>query len=106
MPELERHAVDDHGVAGVRPALVAADEVRVLREQVDDLALAFVAPLRADDDGRGHERDSARWWSCSSGSARPAGSRPTRSIRISWPRGHVTALCARSRASRPSTWAA
>ena len=43
---------------GVRPALVAADEVGVLREQVDDLALALVAPLRADDHGRGHARQS------------------------------------------------
>ena len=34
------------------PALVAAHDVRLLGEQVDDLALALVAPLRADDDGR------------------------------------------------------
>ena len=39
---------------GVGAALVAADEVGLLREQVDDLALALVAPLRPDDDGRGH----------------------------------------------------
>ena len=36
------------------PALVAADDVRLAREQVDDLALALVAPLRADDHGGGH----------------------------------------------------
>ena len=36
------------------PAVVAADEIRVAGEQVDDLALALVAPLRADDHGRGH----------------------------------------------------
>ena len=54
VPELERLAVDDDGVARVRPALVAADEVRLLREQVDDLAFPLVAPLRADDHGRGH----------------------------------------------------
>ena len=41
-------------VAGVRAALVAADEVRALREQIDDLALALVSPLRSDDDGRRH----------------------------------------------------
>jgi hypothetical protein len=52
--ELERLAVDDDRVPGVRPALVAADDVAVLREQVDDLALPLVAPLRADDHGRGH----------------------------------------------------
>ena len=49
---------DDDGVAGVRAALVAADEIGVLRKQVDDLSLALVAPLRADDDGRGHVSQS------------------------------------------------
>ena len=53
-PDLERLAADDDRVPGVRPALVAADHIRALREQVDDLALALVAPLRADDDGRRH----------------------------------------------------
>ena len=48
--------LDDDRVPGVRAALVAADEVGVLGEQVDDLALALVAPLRADDDGRRHAR--------------------------------------------------
>ena len=52
--DLVRLAVDDDRVPGVRAALVAADEVGVLGEQVDDLALALVAPLRADDHGRGH----------------------------------------------------
>jgi len=47
-------APDDNRVARVRPAVVAADKVRVLGEQVDDLALSFVSPLSADDDGRGH----------------------------------------------------
>ena len=37
--ELERLAVHDHRVAGVRAALVAADDVARLREQVDDLCL-------------------------------------------------------------------
>ena len=57
--ELVRLAVGDDRVAGVRAALVAADEVGVLREQVDDLALALVAPLRADDHGRGHGPECA-----------------------------------------------
>ena len=39
-----------HGVAGVGAALVAHDDVGLLGEDVDDLALAFVAPLGADDD--------------------------------------------------------
>ena len=47
-------AVDDDRVAGVRAALVAAHEVGLLGEQVDDLALSLVAPLRPDDHGRGH----------------------------------------------------
>ena len=47
---------DDDRVPCVRAALVAAHEIRVLREQVDDLALAFVSPLRADDDCRWHLR--------------------------------------------------
>ena len=55
LAELERLAVDDHRVAGIRPTLVAADDVRLLREQVDDLALPFVAPLRTDDDGGRHD---------------------------------------------------
>ena len=52
--ELVRLAVGDDRVAGVGPALVAADDVRVAGEQVDDLALALVSPLRADDYRRGH----------------------------------------------------
>ena len=45
-------AVDHERVAGVRAAAVAHDGVGALGEQVDDLALAFVAPLGADDDRR------------------------------------------------------
>jgi hypothetical protein len=36
-------------VAGVVTALEAHDRADVLRQQVDDLALAFVAPLRTKD---------------------------------------------------------
>ena len=57
-PDLVRLAVDDDGVPRVRATLVAADEVGLLGEQVDDLALPLVAPLRADDHGRGHVRHS------------------------------------------------
>ena len=54
--ELDRLAVGDDRVPGAGPAVVAADDVRVAREQVDDLALALVSPLRADDHRRGHAR--------------------------------------------------
>ena len=43
-------AVDDERVAGVVPALEARDRADAFGQQVDDLALAFVAPLGADDD--------------------------------------------------------
>ena len=52
--------VGDDRVPRVRAAVVAADEIGVLREQVDDLALALVAPLGADDDGAGHARSLSR----------------------------------------------
>ena len=52
--ELVGLAVGDDRVACVGAALVAADEVGMLGEQIDDLPLALVAPLRADDDCRGH----------------------------------------------------
>ncbi len=42
-------AADDERVAGVVAALKADDHVGAARKPVDDLALAFVAPLRADD---------------------------------------------------------
>src|SRR5207249_7318769 len=46
--ELAGPGVD--GVAGVGAPLVAHDKVGALGEHVDDLALALVAPLGADDD--------------------------------------------------------
>ena len=52
--ELVRLAVRDDRVPGVRPTLVAADEIRMLRQQVDDLPLALVPPLGAHDDGGRH----------------------------------------------------
>jgi hypothetical protein len=45
MVELELLAAGNDRVPRVRAALVAADEVGVLGQQVDDLALALVAPL-------------------------------------------------------------
>jgi hypothetical protein len=47
-------AVAQDRVPRVRAALIAAYEVRVLGEEVDDLPLALVAPLGADDDGGRH----------------------------------------------------
>ena len=44
----ELAAVGVDGVAGVVAALIAGDDRKVRRQQVDDLALAFVAPLRAE----------------------------------------------------------
>jgi hypothetical protein len=52
--------VDDDRVARVRAALITADEVGVLSEEIDDLALALVAPLGADDDGGRHGAQSGR----------------------------------------------
>src|SRR5262245_16874959 len=42
-------AANDDGMAGVVAALITGDDVEMWREQIDDLALAFVSPLRADD---------------------------------------------------------
>ena len=56
--ELPLHAVADDRVAGVVAALEADHEVRVLGEQVGDLALALVAPLGAHDHDAGHVVES------------------------------------------------
>jgi hypothetical protein len=42
-------AADDQRVAGIVPPLVADDGLRVIREPIDDLSFAFIAPLGADD---------------------------------------------------------
>ena len=52
--ELVGLTVDDEGVAGIVAALEAHDDVGLLRQPVDDLALPLVAPLGADDDNIGH----------------------------------------------------
>ena len=43
------------GVAGVVAALAAHDDVGVPGKDVDDLAFAFIAPLRADQDRVRHD---------------------------------------------------
>jgi hypothetical protein len=53
--QLEGGAADDQRVAGIVAALEAHHHVGALRQPVDDLALAFVAPLRADDHHIGHD---------------------------------------------------
>ena len=58
--ELEGLAVADDRVAGVVAALEADHEVGLLGEQVDDLALALVAPLGAHDHQTGHRRIECR----------------------------------------------
>ena len=47
-------AVHHQCVTGVVAALKADDDVGVVREEIDDLALAFVSPLSADDCNVGH----------------------------------------------------
>ena len=49
-------AVDDQRVPGIVAALEADHHIRALGQPVDDLALALVAPLRADDHHIGHSR--------------------------------------------------
>ena len=97
--ELVRLAVGDDGVAGVRAAVVAAHEVGVLRQQIDDLPLPFVAPLRADDHGRGHVLECAlrRGY---------AAVRPTRRTEMRWPRGQRVKPTSASARRWPATFAA
>ena len=47
-------AIDDQCVPGIVAALKAADHIRALAQPVDDLALAFVTPLGADNHNVGH----------------------------------------------------
>ena len=47
-PQHELASVGVDGVAGVVAALIAGDDREVRRQQIDDLALAFVAPLRSE----------------------------------------------------------
>ena len=48
--ENELLAFDDDRVAGIVPALIAGNDIEMFREQIDDLSLALVAPLGADND--------------------------------------------------------
>ena len=87
---------DDDRVPGIRAALVAAHDIRVLREQVDDLALAFVAPLRPDDHSRRHARSLGvemadattvhAWMVAHYGGGSPRSSAAQASAAVSWRR--------------------
>ena len=72
----ELAAAHDHRVAGVVPAVVAGDDLDPRGEQVDELALAFVAPLGArDHDVRhGWEPDILRTAGIPQQGARPGAS--------------------------------
>ncbi|CAB4971131.1 unannotated protein [freshwater metagenome] len=52
--EGELLVADDDGVAGVVAALVANDVVNATAEKIGRLALAFIAPLRPDENDCGH----------------------------------------------------
>ena len=52
--ELVGGAVDHERVAGIMTALEAHHDIGALGQPIDDLALAFVAPLGADDHDIGH----------------------------------------------------
>ena len=47
-------ALDDDGVAGIVASGIAGHDGKVVGEHVDNLALAFIAPLRSDDDRSSH----------------------------------------------------
>src|SRR2546423_1152591 len=54
MENVFRAAMND-SVAGVIPALAPDHDVRLGGKHIDDFAFAFVAPLRADENGVRHE---------------------------------------------------
>ena len=53
--KLVGRAVDDQGVAGIMAALETHNDVGLLRQPVDDLAFAFVAPLGSDNHDIRHQ---------------------------------------------------
>jgi hypothetical protein len=57
--QLVDHAVDDERMPGVVAALKAHHDIGLLRQPIDDLALAFVAPLGADNHHAGHGRPAS-----------------------------------------------
>src|ERR1017187_3397130 len=55
MQDVFRPTMND-GMAGVVSTLTAHDNVRVRSENIDDLPLSFIAPLRPDQDCVRHNR--------------------------------------------------
>ncbi len=115
VPRIDHHAVADHrqlaldqargqqrqlvdvvahhqGVAGVVPALEADHHVGTVRQPVDDLALALVAPLGADHGDVGHVSHS---FSCAAGQA---------SALATLPAGHSASGRKRRRIQSMSGW--
>ena len=58
----ERPALVDDGMPGVRAALIADDGIGIAGQDIDDLALAFVAPLGAYDDEISHRSKLPKKW--------------------------------------------
>jgi len=56
--QLKLFSTDDNGMPGVATALIADDKVSLFGENIGDLALAFVTPLAADNNGAGHAHRS------------------------------------------------
>ncbi len=48
---------DENRVAGIVAALIARDDVEALGQQVDYFALAFIAPLRAENNYVAHSSE-------------------------------------------------
>ena len=46
----ERTVADIDGMPGIVPALITRHDIETLGQKINDLALAFITPLRADDD--------------------------------------------------------
>ncbi len=59
---------DADGMPGVGSAAIPDDHVRLLGQKIDDLPLAFVAPLQADDAGIAFEKRNHAWMPFSAGS--------------------------------------
>ena len=57
--ELVGLAAGDDGMAGVAAALVADDDIVLVGQQVDDLALGLVAPLQTDHASNAHRGNLA-----------------------------------------------
>jgi hypothetical protein len=47
-------------MTGVGATVIANDQVVLIRQEIDDLALRLVAPLQADDTGAGHPTNLSR----------------------------------------------